>query len=140
MTHAVDISDPCDWKKAVVKDLTHHNTKKENVSRRHSVSVCRESAVIVPVSDKVSSSEVVGPEYQDGVRGENKEPATLDLNLKEISHIRSVLTKAQLEVSHVKYLSVTTEAQRKSRAKDTQILILITTTKWHKNINSSFIH
>jgi len=97
VTRSENASDPCEWKKAVVKDLTHHIGKKTNVYRRHSVSDCRKELATNYVSGGPTFSTDVGLQDPGVLCAENKEPATLHLNLREISHIRSVLTKAQLE-------------------------------------------
>ena len=77
------------WRSALVKDLT--STDRVHLTRRHSVSLCH-----APTPAPAHHSP---PPPQGSKEKEASAPilATLDLNLEEVAHIRSVLTRAELE-------------------------------------------
>lgn len=111
-----NVRNRCKWKKAIVKDLTHIDTKGKKLSRRHTISVCetRSSKVSHPPAPRVvqggqeggwwgqSGAQHASLPYQRVEReqteiGDTTCLATLNLNLEEVAHIRSVLTRAELE-------------------------------------------
>jgi len=115
---------PTDWQKAVVKDLAQRST--EPVQRRHSITLCQnsyrrknssssnqsESSPKTSFSSQTSnySQSDTSPPYRlntsqmhASLQEEYNSPEwqralqTLNLSLEEVAHIRSVLTKAELE-------------------------------------------
>jgi len=106
----------CKWKKAIVKDLTNIDTKGKKLSRRHTISVCETSSrkVSLPPGPRVVQGAQEGGwwgqagaqhaslpyqrvEREQTEMGDTASLATLNLNLEEVAHIRSVLTRAELE-------------------------------------------
>jgi hypothetical protein len=74
-----------------VKDLSLLPSSLQNLSRRHSLSICE-------VSEKIRSQ--LTQEWRqegDGI----KKLETLSLKLEEVKHIRSVLSKAKIEVNKI---------------------------------------
>jgi len=116
---------PTDWQKAVVKDLAQRST--EPVQRRHSITLCQnsyrrknssssnqsaQSSPKTSFSSQTSnySQSDTSPPYRlntsqmhASLQEEYNSPEwqralqTLNLSLEEVAHIRSVLTKAELE-------------------------------------------
>jgi len=109
------------WKKAIVKDLSNLSCKSSKLSRRHSITVCESQVMksgVTSTQNEKGKKDVWGNQRNTGMIGgpvslpfqssENKKIserpvnlATLDLNLEEMAHIRSVLTKAELEAMSV---------------------------------------
>ena len=78
------------WRCALARDLSH--TGRAAVTRRHSVTLCHATLPAPP------SSLPFAPQPSPKTGGPDPPPvATLDLNLEEVGHIRSVLTRAELE-------------------------------------------
>ena len=80
------------WQKALVKDLANLRSSDSKVKRRHSISNCEtviksEAGNGVSVLGSICNSSTVVP--------------TLNLSLREVGHIRSVLVKAEIEVCYI---------------------------------------
>ena len=80
------------WQKALVKDLANLRSSDSKVKRRHSISNCEtviksEAGNGVGVLGSICNSSTVVP--------------TLNLSLREVGHIRSVLVKAEIEVCYI---------------------------------------
>ena len=82
------------WRCALVKDLT--TTGRAGLTRRHSVTLC--SNKTSSANDQLSKSPKKASKQPPPVKEETPPAlATLDLNLEEVAHIRSVLTRAELD-------------------------------------------
>ena len=82
------------WRCALVKDLT--TTGRSGLTRRHSVTLCTNKSTST-AADQVSKSSKKCSKQPAPVKEEPPALATLDLNLEEVAHIRSVLTRAELD-------------------------------------------
>ena len=83
------------WRCALVKDLT--TTGRAGLTRRHSVTLCSNKTSF-PAVDQLSKSPKKASKQPPPVKEETPPAlATLDLNLEEVAHIRSVLTRAELD-------------------------------------------
>ena len=82
------------WRCALVKDLT--TTGRSGLTRRHSVTLCTNKSTST-AADQVSKSSRKSSKQPAPVKEEPPALATLDLNLEEVAHIRSVLTRAELD-------------------------------------------
>ena len=82
------------WRCALVKDLT--TTGRAGLTRRHSVTLCSNKSSS-PAVDQLSKSPKKTTRQHPPVKEESSALATLDLNLEEVAHIRSVLTRAELD-------------------------------------------
>ena len=82
------------WRCALVKDLT--TTGRAGLTRRHSVTLCSNKSSSPPM-DQLSKSPKKASKQPPPVKEETPALATLDLNLEEVAHIRSVLTRAELD-------------------------------------------
>ena len=78
------------WQKAVVKDLANLKSSDNKVKRRHSISNC----VTVIKNEEGRGAEILGSSCNS-----SSLVPTLNLSLCEVGHIRSVLVKAEIEVS-----------------------------------------
>jgi len=84
------------WQKTVMKDLSLFPGSLPTQSRRHSVSLCHAS-----LHEDSAKREIVLHRMKEG---EGKEKSTtLSLELEEVKHIRSVLSRARLEVSQISF-------------------------------------
>ena len=86
------------WKHAIVKDLVSMKTNDKKLVRRHSISQCE-----LETTKQAAESETDIPAYSS-ITAVPSSPSrqmhvtTLNLNLSEVKHIRSVLVRAELEV------------------------------------------
>ena len=78
----------------MVKDLT--TTGRAGLTRRHSVTLCS-NKTSSPSVEQLSKSPKKASKQPAPVKEETPALATLDLNLEEVAHIRSVLTRAELD-------------------------------------------
>jgi len=98
------------WKKVMVKDLTQIQSNGKQISRRHSITICDKSKNKSEKSDNKTSPKSgehmslpygrSGTGEMDLDHGDYQDKtglATINLNLDEVAHIRSVLTRAELE-------------------------------------------
>jgi len=85
------------WKHAIVKDLVSMKTNDKKLVRRHSISQCE-----LETTKQAAESETDIPAYSS-ITAVPSSPSrqmhvtTLNLNLSEVKHIRSVLVRAELE-------------------------------------------
>ena len=85
------------WKQTMVKDLATLATRNEMLKRRHSISI---STTKEEISTSCSSDKEILHEANFVTIDES----TLNLSLSEVGHIRSVLAKAELEVTNNSWL------------------------------------
>ena len=83
------------WKKAIVKDLASLDKGDATVKRRHSISKCE----TVIVRDDTSEVGLARSSGRGTNCSSNTVTPTLNLSLCEVGHIRSVLVRAETEVS-----------------------------------------
>ena len=79
-----------------MKDLSLFPGSLPTQSRRHSVSLCHAS-----LHEDSAKREIVLHRMKEGEGKE--ESTTLSLELEEVKHIRSVLSRARLEVSQISF-------------------------------------